>query len=224
MGSNQVAQYFRKCSLDNELLPCVSWEGLRCFCWGEDEGHLNYKHHTWIVFLRDKLTRLNTKGLMVHSIIFEMCLMANMAKWESFRVFYFKKDLQWHKLELIFKVIKSHLQSLVSLQWVQNFSMVLWSRSQACRKQKKSQFYQIQTSKLSGRAYESQLECPVVNILPWKQNHEQQDTTGFHGDWYLYTLKNDCCFLYGEFTREWIVEVTLAICVKINRQTKIPFN
>lgn len=46
---------------------------------------------------------------------------------------------------------------------------------------------------------ESQLGWPVVNILLWKQNQEQQAPTGFHGNRYLCTLKNDCSFLGGKF-------------------------
>lgn len=71
---------------------------------------------------------------------------------------------------------------------------------------------------LASSGNESQLECPVVSLLLWKQNQEQQAPTGFHGNQYLCTLNNDCSFLCGKFTREWIVEVTLAICVNINKK------
>lgn len=46
----------------------------------------------------------------------------------------------------------------------------------ALYKQMKPYFYQVQDGKLASSHNESQLECPVVNILLWKQNQEQQDT------------------------------------------------
>lgn len=74
---------------------------------------------------------------------------------------------------------------------------------------------------LASSCSESQLERPVVSILLWKQNQEQQAPPGFHGNQYLCTLKNDCSFLCGKFTRERMIEVTLAIC-EYKQQQKNP--
>lgn len=74
---------------------------------------------------------------------------------------------------------------------------------------------------LASSLNESQLECPVVKILLWKQHQEQQGTSLFPWQPVFVYFEKWLFFLCGKFTREWIVEVMLAMSVNKNKNSDL---